>query len=260
MSLLHRRRTLACSFLVAAASACASPPSYRVHHALLDGSVPPPQKVVLLPVQVHIVRLSTSAVDSVPEVSRRASEELTAILAEELPGKGLQTVSLPQLSESELADVTEHVYFFRIAADTSLPTPVGAANDSKDLDAWWHKIERFDLSLGPGLSFLAERTGCSTAVLIAGYAAESTGGRKVASFFSSILSGAVVPTSATDLFLGFVDLRTGDILWVGEHLDQGDSFSDADALSQRKDLEKIVRGLLEDYPGLAEYREDSQRD
>jgi len=260
MSGMHRVRALVVSSLVIAASACASPPTYRVHHKLLDGSVPPPQRVVLLPADVNIFRLSTSSIDSVPELSHRASDEVGSIIATELPVKGLELVSLPQLSESEQDVVTEHVLFFGAAADASLPTPLDVGTDSKDLDAWWHKIEHFDLCLGPGLSFLKERTGCSTAVMIAGAAAESTGGRKVATFFGTLFGGMYAPTSATDLFLGFVDLETGDLLWVGEHSDTGDWMADADALSKREDLKKIVHGLLERYPGLAEYREDSKRD
>src|SRR5262249_2276372 len=157
----------------------------------------------------------------------------------ELPGEGLELVPLPELTASEQDVVTEHLLIFETAADESLPTPLDYQSDSEDLARWWHKIEHFDLSLGPGLSFLADRTGCTTAVMIAGSSAESTGGRKVASFFSSLFSGVASATSATDLFLGFVDLRTGDILWVGEHLESGDWVADAESLSKRGDLLKM---------------------
>ena len=256
---MNRWRALIVLTSTFAAGACATVPSYRVHHALLEGQVPAPQRVVVLPPDVNIVRLSTSSIDSVPELSRKASEDLASVLAGALPNEGLELVPLPDLSESERGVVTEHVYFFGVAADTSLPAPLDVATDSKDLDAWWHKIERFDLCLGPGLSFLAERTGCSTAVLIAGSAAESTGGRKWASFFGGFL-GAPMATGATDLFLGFVDLRTGDLLWVGEFAEAGDWSVDVDSLSEREDLQAIVGGLLASYPGLDEYREASKRD
>ena len=257
MSLWNRAVRSAIAALGATlAVACASVPDYRVHHALLDGSVEPPRRVVLLPADVNILRLSTNAVDTVPELSKKASDELTAILTSELPSEGFEVVALPVLSAEESAAVQEHVFMFRTAADGSLPTPLDVDPNSGDADAWWHKVERFDLCLGPGLSFLADRTGCSTAVMVAGMAAESTGGRKWVTFFFN----TAAPTSATDLFLGLVDLRTGDILWVGEHADLGDVLSDADALTERDDLQLIVRGLMERYPNLAEYREASKRE
>jgi hypothetical protein len=240
----------------ALASACVVVPDYRVHHALLDGSIEAPRRVVLLPADVNILRLSASAVDSVPELSRKASEELTAVLSSELSIEGLEVVAFPPLSEDERAAVQEHVWMFHVAADASLPTPLDVQPGTEDLAAWWHKIQHFDLSVGPGLSFLAERTGCSAGVMVAGSAAESTGGRKWLTFFAQ----GYAPTSATDVFLGMVDLRTGDLLWVGEHADLGDWLVDADALTEREDLRLIVRSLLERYPGIEEYRAASKPD
>jgi hypothetical protein len=244
---------LAAAWLACACAATA--PSYRVHRSLLDGARTTPAKVVVLPASVDVMEISTSGMESVPEWSRRASARLGEVLSAELAAGGFEVVPLPALGAEEQAVVDEHVYMFRAASDGSLPNP-GDVVDGPDVEAWWHKVEGFDLSLGPGLASLAERTGSSAAVVVAGASVQSTGGRKLATFLGSLLTGTYAPTSATDVFLGFVDLRTGDILWVGEHQDEGDWFVDADELTERGDLEEIVRGFLASYPGIEAYREE----
>jgi len=248
------QRFLPITLLSLAASACqASAPTFRVHHAWLEGAVPAPQRVLVLPAEVAILRMSTSALEPVPELSRRVSADLESLLAEVLPGEGLAVVALPELSSEERAALEEHVLMFEAAANGSLPMPAGVPLASQDGELWWDQVVRFELELGPGLAFLAQRTGATTAVVLAGAAIEPTGGRQALSVFGSLLGG-YEQISATRLNLGFVDLASGAILWAGFHADEGDWLDGADALTEREDLARILSALLAQYPGHAEFR------
>lgn len=230
-------------------------PGYRVHPSLLDLERGLPKKILVVPGLVYAAEVSAGGlIEEVPSWSREAAPKLREVLDGYLARtQGVQTVSIPELSTDEQALVQEHLYMFRVAADVHLPSPLGATT-SKDLEAWWHKVERFDLSLGPGLAFLADRTGCETALLSAGITIVPTSGRKFTSFLQSFLAGTTIPTGGTDLFVGLVDLRSGDLLWVNEHAQSGDFLFSADSLLERKDLEKIVERVFADYPGIEEYR------
>lgn len=239
-------------------AACqAAAPDYRVHHTWLDGRIAAPTSVLLLPAEVAVSRMSLDGIEPVPELSRRAGTDLAQLLASALPAQGLALVTMPQLDAPEQALVEEHVLLFEAACNATFPMPAGVPYGSEDGDLWWPKVARFDLGLGPGLSFLAQRTGCSTGVFLAGLALESTGGRRAWSVFGSLL-GVHEQTSLSRLFLGFVDLESGAILWTGMHVDTGDWADSADSLTEREELSAILAGLLADYPGLDEYREAIQ--
>ena len=123
-----------------------------------------------------------------------------------------------------------------------------------DQKAWRHKLERFDLTLGSGLSFLANRTGADTALFVVANSVVPTAGRKTAAFFSAMLGGTGA-TGYSSLLVGLVDCRSGDLLWINGEVSIGQVFLSQEMLDDVEDAQYMLRDLFEEYPGTEEYRE-----
>jgi len=248
-----------CVFLLAVAlcAACASPkpPPYRVHESILSGARRPPERVLLLPAEVHVLEVSSGGMlEEAPERSRSTAQVLDQCVRERVERRGTKTATAPELTGDELLARQELGYRFLAAAQATLPMPAGVVT-AADLDVWWPEIEHFDLSLGNELAFLAERTGCEAALFTAGVTIVPTGGRKVSGFFMTLLSAAPVAEGGTQLFLGLVDLKTGDLLWLAEHSETDYLFSSTQSLVEKADVEQLLDELLAQQPGVEAYRE-----
>ena len=70
----------------------------------------------------------------------------------------------------------------------------------------------------------------------------STGGRKAA-FVAGLALGIVMPLGQSFMTAGLVDLKTGDVQWMG--------FDSSSSLDSRNpaDIDDLMRTLYQTYPG-----------
>ncbi len=74
------------------------------------------------------------------------------------------------------------------------------------------KGEKFDLSLGPGVSVLKDRYGADYAMFVFYRDYRSSGGRMALAIFAAAV-GVGVATGGQGGFASLVDLNTGDVVW-----------------------------------------------
>jgi len=101
-----------------------------------------------------------------------------------------------------------------------------------------------DYTLGPGLAFLAEKTGADAALFVIAQDFVSTNERKALAVVGALF-GVALPLGRTFAVAGLVELRTGKLLW------QSYDTSATPDLRVAADADKVVRGLFQAFPGLA---------
>ena len=118
----------------------------------------------------------------------------------------------------------------------------GAAIQSQTAGVGWeHKKANFDYTLGPGVGFLDEYTDAETALFVVGQNYVSTGGRKLTFLFAAAF-GVAIPLGHSFLHVGFVDIKTGKLLWTNS------VFSQSLNLRDQQNVSNIVATLFESYP------------
>ncbi|MDY6904035.1 MAG: hypothetical protein SWH61_05045 [Thermodesulfobacteriota bacterium] len=200
--------------------------------------VKPPQKYLLLPVDVSIYEVSAGgASEEVPELSEQGCKYVTQRLTEHLKKRqGIELTQLPDLSEAEQNLLDQHVALYdRITASMDMYTQI---------PAFKHKLERPDGTLGSGLSFLAESTGADAAIVASGDGFVSTGGRVATTILYSVLASTLLPVSGSWLHVGVVDLKTGNVLWTNSYTIGSGIF----ALNKMSGATRMVEKVLDGYP------------
>jgi hypothetical protein len=231
--------------LMALAGCQTMAPKHKVHHTLLDQAAPA-GKVIVLPLDIEVKELTAAGLqEEVPAWSDQALANFRSqlILHQDELLPGLQLQFLDEIPAEEQAVLEEYVALnYQVMGSALLFTQQGG-------DAWQHKAKHFDYSMGPGLSWLAERTGADKALIMIGEDLHSSGGRKAA-FIIAAAFGATIPLGHSLAVVGLVDLRSGDLLWM-HHYVTGDAtdFRDAD------DVAKVLTDLFTPYPGIDEYRQ-----
>jgi len=103
------------------------------------------------------------------------------------------------------------------------------------------KGDRFDWSLGPGVSAIGEKHGADYALFTFYRGYSSSGGRMALAILAAGV-GVGISTGGTGGFASLVDLRTGDVVWFNK-LDAG--FGD---LRNPDGAKTAIRELLKDMP------------
>jgi hypothetical protein len=225
---------------------CNTIPTHRVHHTQLSQS---PQEdavypVLLLPADISVQEMSASGLtQEVGAWSKEAKGHVERAVADSDGALGrLRPVALPPLSAEEQQLVEQYTALYDTVASTAIIYSRGLEGS-----AWSHKIDHFDYTLGPGLAFLAERTGVDRALIITGEDVISTGGRKAAFVVAAAL-GVAIPLGHTIMVAGVVDLRTGDLHW----LDYAISVN-SETLRNPEDVRSLLNGLFDSFPGIEEH-------
>jgi len=218
----------------AACSALPEPPPQRVHRSVYEGSGSLPARAVLLPVLLEVYDVSTpSRPELVDEWTRAAAREIEAALVRW--GEEADSVSFEPATGVEREDpvLEEHAALFERVAAAALSFPGPATGSGADRSVWWHKLEDFDASLGPGLAHLARSTGADAGLLVTGASRVTDETR-----------------AETRLFLGVIDFRTGDLLWLAQARETGLPLG-----SGAEPARSLVQKALAHYPGLEAYDE-----
>lgn len=199
-----------------------------------------PKKILLIEPEIYVKELSVGGVaEKVDDWSTQAKTNVRTALARQINDRRLfDKLELPEnMTSEELASLDEHVALYDVVGSNAFY--FGRA----EFDAWKHKKNEFDYTLGPGLKALSDKTGADAALFIIGEDFISTGGRKAARVFAALF-GVVIPASPTFLSAALVDLKTGDILWMnyGFALDSKD-------LRKQEDVNKMMNDMFINYPG-----------
>lgn len=217
-------------------------PQYRAHYTFVDKpEVYAPRKVLLLPVDVIIKEVTAGGVaEEVPDWSKQGSANVREALSKYFNAekkKKIRLMEMPKLSDRDTDNVKQHLALYRRVAGAVVDTSYGQM-------PWPHKIQKFDYTLGQGLSALAERTGADSAIIVVGEDEVSTTGRKIAAFFLDSVSYGHSFLSAA-----IVNLRSGDILWFNYAF----QYKSTD-LREADDALKLVDMLFQEYPGIEQYK------
>ncbi|MGW8248670.1 MAG: hypothetical protein ACWGOV_11245 [Acidiferrobacterales bacterium] len=232
------------SLLFFSVGASAATLNYRVHYSLVNAKKPRlPHRLVILPVNIVVKEKTFGGVEEkVDKWSNKASKNIFRALANYAKeNKSISLLGIPKLSSREDAIVTEHLALYKKVVNT-------AAWATRIQPIWTQKLRRFDYTIGPGLSFLRQKTGADTALLVYGEDQVSTGGRKAAATMAAIFGGST-DFGHSFIHLGLVDLRTGALLWTNS------AYKGATGdLRRAEDAEKMVEAIFKAYPGIDKYR------
>ncbi len=208
------------------------PPPYRLHRRVCEDAALLPARVVVLPPKVDVFDASPSdGWERADEWSRAAASDIEAALVRWSTRADGVSFEVATGIDPEQGALVEHTALFQRVARAALSLPGREATPSDpDRHAWWHKIEDFDYTLGPGLASLARHTGADAGVLATGiHLVPATG------------------PSTTHLVFGVIDFGTGDLLWVGQARDRG-----VDARSTLP-AARVVATALQHYRGIEEF-------
>lgn len=232
-------RTLFALILVAA-SVLATPAlaaMSAVNPALTQNLAARPKKIVLLPPQVFVYELSAGGVPTrMADWEATARDNIVSAATRLSQQAGFELVPAPAL-DSLLADQLEaHIGLYDRVAQSVFVYGRG------DQEAWAHKKNEFDYTVGPGLAFLREQTGADAALIVLGSDFISSGGRRAA-FIAGLALGIVMPLGQSFITAGIVDLTTGDVLWM--------SFDSSLSMDSRTpaDVDNLMRDLYQTWPG-----------
>jgi len=171
---------------------------------------PIPRKIVLIPAEVNVIEISAGGVpEEVEEWSQQASKNLVdAVHREARSGARFEILALPDLNPWEQDILKTHLAMYELVIASV--NEYGLSTDS----VWRERAPQLHYTVGPGLSFLQEKTGATAAMFIVGEDSVLTGGRLLLMAATVLAFGfPAVPPSHSYFAAGVVDLATGDLLW-----------------------------------------------
>jgi hypothetical protein len=202
------------------------------------GSSPKPKKVLLLKPQMIVAELSAGGVvQRMDDWSQQASDNLLQATNQYAHDKALfEPIPAPEMSLQESDWVESHLGLYDRVAGV-----VFQFGQNSGPDAWAHRRQAWEYTLGDGLKMLSDQTGAEAALIFVGADYISTGGRKAA-FFAGLLVGVAIPLGQSFVSAGLVDLKTGDVEWM--------SFDSSATLDSRdpKAVQSLIKDLFEKYP------------
>lgn len=205
-----------------------------------------PRKILLLPIEVEMHEVSAGGVaEKVDAWTETASGHAGKYIRELSASSGaFQLIDSPNLTDAQRAQLEQHIALYEVVAGSA-----HLARQSQ-IAAWRERAKTFDYTLGRGLQPLADGTGIDAAMIVIGSDYISSAGRRAAMLMSVVLGalagGAVVPQGGVSFIsVGIVDMRTGNLLWLGTERSQATDFRN------EPDMRKMLEAVFRTYPGLA---------
>lgn len=243
------RRVLASLLVVLFLAGCESMPMHKVHYRLLDdrSTQLTAGTAILLPLKIKVKEMTASGItEVVPTWTESGIDNFHASLLhnEQKLFGNLKLVELPELTAEESTLLNQHMALNETVVFTAIAT-TGTLSGN----AWLHKSKHFDYSIGPGLSFLADKTGADKAIMVIGEDVRSSAGRKAAAVVLAAF-GVGIPLGNVVTVTNIIDLHSGDILWVNHHFSVGEL-----GYLDEKHTDQIALELFKQYPGIESYRQ-----
>ena len=225
--------------VVAVLTGCAAG---RTYTAMENGEAfPKLRKILLLPPEVRMQEVSAGGIaELVDEWSRKANDNLVLALKQQVSEKQIfDIVEMPSLSEAEHEIVEQHTAMYEVVAANVYQ--FGKLND----ESWSERAKDLNYTIGPGLQFLAQKTGADAALFLVGLDTVSSTGRRVLFVVTTIMFGLpIIPPGFSYVAAGLVDLQSGKLLW--QSYDYGIGSLD---LREPQDARSLTASVLETYPG-----------
>ena len=207
----------------------------------LQPSATPAKKVLFIPPDVAVSEISAGGViEKVPDWSKQAREHVMSALRKFAPGARFEIINVPTLTAAEQETLDQHVALYDLVAGNVKNNGLGGGQ------VWTKRLASglTDYTLGPGLAFLAEKTGADTAMFVIVQDFVSSSERK-AMFVLGALFGVGLPLGRTFAVAGLVDLKSGKLLW------QSYDTSATPDMRVAADADKVVQDLFKSFPGSA---------
>jgi hypothetical protein len=233
------RRSILLALLCAPLVAAAQTYTY-LDQSLKSGA--PEKTALLIAPDVAVSEISAGGVvEKIPEWGKTAARHVTNALRRIGLGPKLHLSDLPPLSDAEQHALDQHVALYNVVAINVHKNSLSGA------ELWTKRLQSglTDYTVGPGLAFLADKTGADTALIVIARDAESSGERKAVIVLGALF-GVGMPTGNTFAVAGLIDLRSGRLLW------QSYDSSISSDLRVADDADKLVQGLFNSYPAAGE--------
>lgn len=182
----------------------------------------------------------------------RCLKDAVAVAADDHPV--LDFVAMPPLTAEEEAIVAEHAALLETIV-LNIRFMEGIERDKIQGSVGPAALKERDYSVGPGLAFLAERTGAAKALIVTGSHLAPTGGRAVFDF----LVWAAPSPEAGELAVVLADLATGEVEWFRSNQEVYDGLAfallgqgskvDNTIVTDPERAEHLFRDLLASYRG-----------
>jgi hypothetical protein len=193
---------------------------------------------LLIAPDVSVSEISAGGVvEKMPDWSKQAAANIDSALRRIGQGGKLRLSEPPKLSDADQHALQQHVALYNVVAANV------HSNSLSGGELWEKRLKSglTDYTVGPGLAFLAEKTGADTALVVIARDAESSGGRK-AMFVLGAMFGVGLPLGQSFVVAGLIDLRSGRVLW------QSFDRSVSSNLRVAEDADKLVQELFQSYP------------
>lgn len=199
-----------------------------------------PTPLLVMPVDFEVLEMSVGGITDVkPDETEATRQLLDDVLIGHLRnGPEFRVVNMPELSEGERVVLENHVALFTLVSQQ-------AASVLQD-SGWRHKRKQFDYTIGPGLTFLAERSGAEKAIFTSGFVADATGGRVVLGVIIASTTRIVMLLGAAHLSSAIVNLRTGEIEWL--KISEDFSGHGTRSPKERASAVRLIDRLFHRYP------------
>jgi len=196
---------------------------------------------LLIAPDVSVSEISAGGVvEKMPEWSKQAAANINSALRRIGQAGKLKLSDPPQLNDEEQHALDQHVALYGVVALQVHRNSLAGG------EIWAKRLKSglTDYTVGPGLAFLADKTGADTALLVIARDAESSGGRKAVMVLGALF-GVGLPGGNAFAVVGLIDLRSGRLLW------QSFDSSITSDLRVEADAGKLVEGLFASYPAAA---------
>lgn len=209
-------------------------------------SAPPPataevaHKVILLPVEFTVYERSAGGGrEAVPDWTEAARANISASAAAVLQSRAhLELVPMPDLTPDETKVLHEHVGLVRLIVMQGNFFPGGP---------WQARKADYDRGLGPGLQFLAEKTGAEYAVLLDGAQYKQSGGSVLSQLALAAL-GVGTGGGGTYLSGSLLDLARGEVSWFNAQTGMEILGMTGSDIRNSGEAQSVLRKLFEPYP------------
>lgn len=176
----------------------------------VSSPIPDGQRVLVLPADFRYMLSGAKRIEPMREETATLSAVLGAELDRSLANeRSFQPVKMPELTEDEAALLKEHLTLLRVAELNA----IGDLQRPGQLGARWRESDRkLDYSIGPGLSWLADRAGTDMAMLVSALRFQRTFGSTFERPNVGFPASVNVPLRSIDAV--FIDLRSGNFIAI----------------------------------------------
>lgn len=226
--------------LLIALAGCSTPTTYLARPLAEPAAPALPLRVLLVPPEVNVVEVTVGGIgEKDAEWSRQAADNLLASLRGHVSkGDLFELVPMPELTQEEKDAVDAHRAMFELVAASASEYALSTHT------FWKERAAKLHYTVGPGLGFLARKSGADAALFISAEDAVSTGGRLAVLVATVFMFGmpAITP-GYSYLAAGIVDLSSGNLLW--HNFDWNIARRD---LRKPQDAEGLLTEVLASFP------------